>query len=194
MPFIKTLINSTICLILILPIGCGPLFLGTGTMRAFKMSSDDRSTGTIIDDSTIEIKVKGALFNAPNIKSGKIDVDVINATVYLTGAVLSEKASQRATEIASSIRYVKKVKNNLHIGSRGFVQSIHDGLMSSKIKSQLVKAPGIRSLNIDVDVYNGTTYLTGTAKNDTERKTALKIAHRTYGTTEVVDNINIMAR
>lgn len=194
MQFIKTLLNPIICLILILPVGCAPLFLGTGTMRAFKVSSDDRSTGTIIEDSTVEIKVKSALLNAPDIKGGKIDVDVINATVYLTGGVMSEKESQGATEIAASVRYVKRVKNDLHIGKRGFVQAIHDGLMSSKIKSQLIKAPGIRSLNIDVDVYHGVAYLTGTAKNDAERETVLKIADRTYGTTKVVDNINIIER
>ncbi len=127
----------------------------------------------------------------PVTKARKIDVDTLEGKVFLTGVVYTEEESKRAGEIAGSVPGVRSVRNNLQIGSRTFGRAIDDTVLGSKIKAKLIAEPGIRSLNIDVDVNNGIVTLTGIVEFTEQRKRAIEIGLTTPGTIRVVDNIKV---
>ena len=83
------------------------------------------------------------------------------------------------------------MKNNLRIGSRTIGQGIDDKVLGSKIKARLIEAPGVRSLNVDVDVYLGTVHLTGIVSSQQEKNTIISIARSVKGTKKIVDNIKV---
>ena len=71
------------------------------------------STGGYVDDSVITTKVKGLLAQDDFLKSFQISVETFKGTVQLSGFVNSEKAVDKAGEIARSVKGVESVKNNL---------------------------------------------------------------------------------
>ncbi|MGA2108674.1 MAG: BON domain-containing protein [Syntrophorhabdales bacterium] len=71
------------------------------------------STGGYVDDSVITTKVKALLAQDDFLKSFQISVETFKGTVQLSGFVNSEKAVDKAGEIARSVKGVESVKNNL---------------------------------------------------------------------------------
>ena len=71
------------------------------------------STGGYVDDSVITTKVKGLLAQDDFLKSFQISVETFKGTVQLSGFVNSQKAVDKAGDIARSVNGVESVKNNL---------------------------------------------------------------------------------
>ena len=71
------------------------------------------STGEYVDDSVITTKVKALLAEDDFLKSFQISVETHKGTVQLSGSAGSQKAIDKAGEIARSVKGVKSVKNDL---------------------------------------------------------------------------------
>jgi hyperosmotically inducible protein len=183
------------CLILALMMcGCAPLVVGGAATGAYKAGTDERTMGGMIDDSTITTKVNLALLQDPLVSSLKIDVDTIDGEVILNGVVGSKIEVERAVEIARGVEGVKKVVNNLQIGSKSLGQAFNDKVLGSKIKAKLFGEPNIRSLNIDVDVNRGVVTLSGKIDSAENKNKVIEIARNTAGTVKVIDNIRLSTR
>ena len=74
-----------------------------------------RTAGDVVDDSTITTTVKAKLFDDELLSGFAISVETFEGAVTLTGAVDSQKKKDRATEVARSVKGVKKVNNLLKI-------------------------------------------------------------------------------
>ncbi len=85
------------------------------TFVACASTSKQEGTGEYVDDSVITTKVKTMLANDDFLKSFQITVETYKGTVQLSGFVDSQKAVDKAGEIASSVKGVKSVKNNLNV-------------------------------------------------------------------------------
>ena len=71
------------------------------------------STGEYIDDSVITTKIKTQLANDDFLKSFQISVESRKGIVQLSGFVDSQKAVDKAGQIARGVEGVKSVKNDL---------------------------------------------------------------------------------
>ncbi len=76
-------------------------------------SAAGRSAGQVFDDLNITTVIKTKIFNDPYLSGFDVSVDTFQGEVTLTGAVESEFAKNRATELAQSIEGVRKVNNLL---------------------------------------------------------------------------------
>jgi len=76
-------------------------------------TSKQESTGEYVDDSVITTKVKALLAADDFLKSFQIGVETFKGTVQLSGFVGSQKAVDKAVEIARSVNGVKSIKNDL---------------------------------------------------------------------------------
>jgi len=76
-------------------------------------TSQQESTGEYVDDSVITTKVKSLLAADDFLKSFQIGVETFKGTVQLSGFVGSQKAVDKAVEIARSVNGVKSIKNDL---------------------------------------------------------------------------------
>jgi osmotically-inducible protein OsmY len=72
-------------------------------------------TGEYFDDSVITSKVKAALFDEPNLRSGQINVETFKGVVQLSGFVGTREDINRAVEIARSVKGVVSVKNDMRL-------------------------------------------------------------------------------
>ena len=76
-------------------------------------TSKQESTGEYVDDTVITTKVKSLLAADDFLKSFQISVETYKGTVQLSGFVNSQKAVDKAVEIARSVKGVNSVKNDL---------------------------------------------------------------------------------
>lgn len=78
-------------------------------------SQTKESTGEILDDSVITVKVKSALLAEKNVDIATISVETFKGRVLLAGYVKSPDERQRAEGIARSVAGVKAVNNTLQV-------------------------------------------------------------------------------
>jgi len=83
------------------------------TFAACAATRTQESTGGYIDDSVITTKVKSLLAKDDFLKSFQISVETFKGTVQLSGFVNSQRAIDKAAEIARSVDGVKSLKNDL---------------------------------------------------------------------------------
>lgn len=88
-------------------IGVITTFLGCASTQKHE------STGQYLDDSVITTKVKAAIFDEATLKTMQINVKTFKGTVQLSGFVDSAQSVTKAGEVASSVKGVISVKNDL---------------------------------------------------------------------------------
>jgi hyperosmotically inducible protein len=71
------------------------------------------SMGTKLDDTVMTGKVKAALMDASNVKSGQINVETKAGVVQLSGFVDSAAMKDKAGTVAAGVSGVKEVQNVL---------------------------------------------------------------------------------
>jgi osmotically-inducible protein OsmY len=96
-------------------IGCFVLMMLIATLVACASTSKQSGTGEYVDDSVITTKVKTMLAADDFLKSFEISVETYKGIVQLSGFVDSQKAIDKAGEIASGVGGVKSVKNKLEV-------------------------------------------------------------------------------
>ena len=73
------------------------------------------SVGTKLDDTVITSKVKAALLDDKDVKSGQINVETRGGVVSLGGFVTGDKIQKRAVELAKGVSGVKSVVDAMYV-------------------------------------------------------------------------------
>ena len=89
------------------------LIMFIAALAACASTSKKESTGEYVDDSVITTKVKSLLAEDDFLKSFKISAETYKGIVQLSGFVNSQQAVDKAGQIASSVKVVRSVKNDL---------------------------------------------------------------------------------
>lgn len=92
---------------LLVCIGFATMFLGCASTR------NHESTGEYVDDSVITTRVKAAIFSEDTLKTLQINVKTFKGIVQLSGFVDSARNVAKAGEVASHVKNVLQVQNNL---------------------------------------------------------------------------------
>jgi hyperosmotically inducible protein len=77
-----------------------------------------KTAGENVDDASTTAAVKTKLVADKAANLTRIDVDTNNGIVYLNGTVDSPQQKTKAEELASQVKGVKKVVNNLQIAQK----------------------------------------------------------------------------
>ena len=85
------------------------MLLVIGILVGCAATSEQRSTGEVIDDTTITTKVKTNLFADPMVSALAISVETSRGVVSLTGIVNSTGERARAIQIAQETGGVRRV-------------------------------------------------------------------------------------
>ncbi len=89
--------------------------------KNYLASEEGRTVGEVTDDSAIHVRVKTGLTFARGVNGLRIDVDVREGVVTLSGRVNSEKQRTRALRVARGVPGVKDVEDQLVVESVGDV-------------------------------------------------------------------------
>jgi hyperosmotically inducible protein len=90
------------------------VFLAIG-LSACMGDAGTRSTGQVVDDSTITARVKTAFARSPEVDALDIEVQTYRGVVQLSGFADSQQQADRAVELARSVDGVQSVENKIQV-------------------------------------------------------------------------------
>ena len=167
--------------------GCAaPLVVG-GAAGTAAVASDRRTTGTIIDDEGIELKVQDAINKDDELRN-KIHINAtsFDGIVLLTGESPNFELRNRIEGLTRKLPKVRRVYNEIAAGEPSSLGSrTRDVWITTRVKTSLLNAEDVSGLNIKVVTEARVVYLMGmTTRKEADRATAL--AREVDGVAKVV--------
>ncbi len=89
------------------------ILLVAGSLGACDAISGRETAGEYVDDATITTKVIAEIVQDPTLKKFQVSVETFQNVVQLSGFVDSSQNVTRAGTLASNVRGVRSVKNDL---------------------------------------------------------------------------------
>ena len=165
--------------------GCVPVVIGAGGAAAYASLEDRRTTGTQIDDESIEVRASNRL----NDRFGgtvHINVTSYNRIALLTGEVPDERAREEAEKVVRAVPQVREVTNDLQVaGISSYVSRTNDTYLTSKVRGRLLDTKRASPVHVKVVSESGVVYLMGVVTT-AEADEVVDIARNTGGVRKVV--------
>lgn len=164
---------------------CAPLVIGAGVGAGVMLADDRRTSATILEDQTIEVKIKNRI-NEKYDDQLHVNITSFNRFVLLTGEAPTEEIKQDLTIVALEVQNVRNVQNEVIVaGNSSFTSRSSDGLLTSNIKGRLTQNKDVSSNHVKVVTENSTAFLMGLVTR-AEAESAAQTAATTSGVQKVV--------
>jgi osmotically-inducible protein OsmY len=170
--------------------GCAPAFI-TGGATAVAVVHDRRSTGTLIQDKEIALKVYNYIQKSPELKKfSAVSSTSFNRRLLLTGAAASSDLARQIVQYAKGLNGVREVINEIEIHPEyngGIQGTLNDSYISTQAKLRLfnIKLPTFDPTRVEVTTYNGSIHLMGMV-SQTEGSAAAEEVRYVQGVNRVV--------
>ncbi len=150
----------------------------------------DRTMGEAVDDATTSSQIKARLLAEGGL--GEVDVEVANGLVLLSGRVISPEKRVKAEDIAWSVEGTREVANEVKIEAPGgFISNAGDEVITARVRARLIGSSSVKSVNFNVETYDGVVYLMGLARSSDELRAAAEEASKARGVQQVISYIRI---
>jgi len=170
--------------------GCAPLVMGGVVVGGF-VATDRRTTGTQVEDQTIELKAASRVSELATL--GHVNIVSYNRTVLITGEVPHADEKARVERVVAGVENVRAVVNELGIGGNSTMGSrSNDTVMAAKISATLVDAADLQSNAFKIVVERGNVYLMGRV-TEREASRGTEIARSIKGVQKVVQVFEIIS-
>jgi osmotically-inducible protein OsmY len=172
--------------------GCASVVVGSGSTIALS-TVQERTFDDAVDDTIIKAKINHAWFKEDLEMYGYCSMTVSEGRVLLTGVVKNEDQMLTAVRLTWQVEGVKEVINEIIINPVGktLVQSSKDTWIATKLRTKLLAAKNIFSINYSIDVDEGNVYLIGIAQDEKELNKVIDIVRNTTSVESVVSYIKI---
>jgi osmotically-inducible protein OsmY len=173
-------------------VSCAPVFLAGGSAIVGGSAIEERTLGTQINDKSIWGKIVAALAKE-NKGYSDITVEVNEGRVLLIGQVSGPEDRLEILRIVWKQQGVSEVINEIQIGedAQTFKNLATDTWITTQIKSKLLFARDVKSVNYSVETINSVVYLIGIAQNDAELDAVTSIASKVKYVTQVVSYVRL---
>jgi len=164
--------------------GCFPIVaagVGTGAL----MASDRRTTGTIIEDESIENKASSQI-NSKYQDKVHFNVTSYNRHVLITGEVPDDETKSAITLIVAGVVNVKQVTNELVVsGQTALTSRGNDAIITTDVKLRFINNKVFQPDHVKITTENSIVFLMGLVYHK-EADAASDIASTTSGVKRVV--------
>ena len=165
--------------------GCAPILVGGAVVGGTLMATDRRSSGTQVDDQSIELKAGSRITDAIGSR-GHINVTSYNRVALITGEVPTEADKVAVEQAIARIDNVRSTVNELMVGfSSSLTARSNDTLVSTKVKATLVDAGDVSAGAFKIVTERNIVYLMGRV-TETEANRAVDLTSRISGVQKVV--------
>ena len=177
------------CLTAALIQGCAATVVGGAAIGASALH-DRRSTGTVIDDETIELTALKRLYENTDLRQNThINATSYNYVLLLTGEAPTEQLRSQVEASLRGIEGVRRVHNEIRIaGPSSLSARSSDTLLTSRVKVELFKIrdlPGFDPTRVKVVSEAGTVFLMGLLR-PSEAEAVVNTVRRVGGVQRVV--------
>jgi osmotically-inducible protein OsmY len=191
--------RHVLCLILtsVLPLALGgcpaAIVAGLGAAGGTGYAANqERGVGGTFNDSAIKTNIENAWLQVNPLMQRDFDITVYQGRVLLTGTSPNPELKNQAKQLASQVQGVQVVYDEIEVGpTEGAWQSAKDTWITSQVRSNLVFAGDVRSVNYTIDTVNGSVYLIGSARSQTELDKVTDVARKVPNVKRVVSYVEI---
>jgi osmotically-inducible protein OsmY len=171
---------------------CAPLLVGGAVVGTSMVVTDRRTSGTQLEDQSIELKAKTRVREAVG-ERGHVNITSYNRTVLLTGEVAADVDKVAVEQAVAKIEGVRTVVNELAVmGSSSIASRSNDAVLTSKVKASYIDAKDVFTNAIKVVTERGTVYLMGRV-TEREANRASDIARGVSGVQKVVKVFEVIS-
>jgi len=174
-------------LFFMIPYLLGCAITASGSAATASVALDRRTTGTIIEDQTIELKAYRSIqANEELSKKTHINITSYNTVVLITGESPLDEMRQEIISLVTAVEKVTHVYNEITIAApSSMVSRSGDTYITAKVKTKLFADKILNGLTIKVVTEKGVIYLMGLVSRK-EAEIATNIARETGGVQKVV--------
>lgn len=170
---------------------CAPVMLA-GFAGTAMVASDRRTSGTQLEDETIELRGSARIRDALG-ERAHVNINSYNRQVLLSGEVATERDKQIVEGLLEKLENVKAVVNELSIMQPGSLSSrSNDLLLSAKVKAALVDSRDLFANAFKVVTERGTVYVMGRV-TQREATSATNVIRNVNGVNKVVRLFDIIS-
>ncbi len=163
------------------------LAVGLSACASFSDDPRVRTPGAQIDDEILEKVVEREIRQSdPELKKAHLVVASYGGLVLLIGQVPSEDLKSKAQSVTQGIAKVRAVHNEIGVG--GVISHIartNDRWLTTKVKTQLIRAEDVPGRKMKVQTENGVVYLIGFLSR-AEADAAVRVASTVFGVQKIV--------
>ncbi len=170
---------------------CAPLMVA-GFAGTAMVASDRRTSGTQLEDETIELRGSARVRDALGEKA-HVNITSFNRQVLITGEVASERDRQTVYQLVEKLENVRSVANELSITPiTTLSERSNDLLITAKVKGSLVDSRDLFANAFKVVTERGTVYLMGRV-TQREATSATNVIRNVNGVNKVVRLFDIIS-
>ncbi len=160
-----------------LPLGaCAPVVIGAGVVAGVA-ATQERGIEGVASDTNIRLQINRLWFEESTSLYRKINLQVQEGRVLLTGQVPAPEARVTAVRLAWQPEGVAEVINEIQIGDKSSLSdAARDEWIAAQLRARLVGDAAIASINYSIEAVNGSVYLIGVAQNQAELDRVLAYA------------------
>ena len=148
-------------------------------------ATDRRSTGTQIEDQSIELKAGNRVRETLGGR-GHVNVTSYNRSALITGEVATEADRVAVDKAIGGIDQLRSTVNELAVlGNSSLTARSNDSYLTSKVKAAFIDAKDLQVNTLKVVTERGTVYLMGRV-TEREAKRAAEVARAQSGVGKVV--------
>jgi osmotically-inducible protein OsmY len=191
MKFVQLRTTGAVLVLATCMTACAP-FLVAGVAGSALVATDRRTSGTQLEDETIELRASAKVRDTFGEKV-HVNVTSYNRQVLLTGEVPSDRERQAVAAIVEKVENVKSVANelsampNASLGSRS-----NDLVVTGKIKATLIDSRDLFANAFKVVTERNTVYLMGRV-TQREADSATALIRNVGGVNKVVRMFEIIS-
>ena len=164
--------------------GCA-LLIGGAVVGGALSITDRRTTGTQLDDQTIELKSIPRINEAVG-ERAHVNITSFNRTVLITGEAPNEADRAAIEQAVARIENVQATVNELVIsGNSSLTARSNDTILTSKVKASYLDAKDLQSNTLKVVAERAVVYLMGLV-TEREASRATELARGVSGVGKVV--------
>jgi osmotically-inducible protein OsmY len=181
-----------LCFVIFLK-GCSPFSMFSSGVASLDTTSQERGLGGYVTDQEIKTRINVVFFEHDHLLHHKVDVNVYEGRVLLTGHVKDKKMQEDAIRLAWQVPGVKAVMNETTIeDARTIIEYAQDKWISTKLHALLFFNKHVGSRNYEIIVSRGIVYLTGIAKDQKELNEVIHTVRTTKHVKKVVSYARLM--
>jgi osmotically-inducible protein OsmY len=164
--------------------GCPAAIIGGGAV-AYGTIEDRRTSGTMIDDDSIETRI-GRSVRERYGENTHVNVTSFNRSVLLTGEVPEEARRAEIEKLAQGAGNVRNITNELQVGTPSSLGArANDSYITTKVKGRILDSNKVNPIHVKVVTEAGVVYLMGIV-TEQEAADAVDVARNTGGVVKVV--------
>ncbi len=175
----------------LLPGACVPAAVGVGA-AAGVTAAQERDFQGAMRDTEIRLEINHLWFQASASLYSKVNLQVQEGRVLLTGNVPDPETRLNAVRLAWQAKGVGEVINEIAVrDTSSLIDAARDQWISTELKARLLVDTAVHSINYSIETVNQAVFLIGIAQSQTELDRVIAYAKDIPFVRRVVDYVRL---